>query len=283
MAVSVSYQSWSSAAYFWSNSSSDNPTAQINDLLQAWVTAVNANPSNADQQVSIVKSPASSTLASYFGWVVGFIDERAIAGSSFKRTFYHRFYSSSTTNVVSTFSDAFTNDGTNGGYGAVSGTNASDTSVAWYTSGQTAEFLVASETQNGQEFFVVGWRLANNINYSDCFVYFKDNNGNWAGAFNDGGSWIATYFMPVHSTPRRNYSGTISGNYSTFAEPVGIYATNATSAPTTAGTLFTGRVRAASDNIWRVASSTGFGKWYTLADGRYAVNMAYNDLWVVYS
>jgi hypothetical protein len=283
MAVTLSYQTWASASYAWSNASADNPPMQINDLLQGWVTAVNANPSNADQQVSILKTPSSSTAANYFGWVVGFIDDREIPGSTYKKTFYHRFYSSSTTNINSTFSEGFTDNGTNGGYGASSGGNSADTSIAWYTSGYTAEFLVASETVDGEEFFAVGWKLNNSTSYSDSFVYFKDNNGNWASAFNDGGTWITSYFMPVHPTPRRNFAGGIAGAASVYAERFGIYAVNATSAPTLAGQKFTGRVIAASDGLYRCSTNAGFGKWFQLDDGRYAVNMSYNDMWVVYS
>jgi len=63
-------------------------------------------------------------------------------------------------------------------------------------SGAAAEFIIASSSDPGQEFFILGWNMANNTPYRDVIAIFKDTNGNWAVEADDGGSYYGIFQNP---------------------------------------------------------------------------------------
>ncbi len=282
MAVALEYQTWASADYNWADgTTASKPPQQIQQKLAAWVAAVNANAVNASKQITILKTPSDSTLANYIGWNL------SLASGASGSTFYASLYSSSTTNLNCRFSAGWTNDGTNGGYGTVTGGTSVDTSIAWYTSAQTAEFAIATETAAGEEFFLLGWRLATNTSYSDQLVIFKDINGEWAAAFSDGGVVVGTFYMPVHTTPQRQYGCQIDtawGSQTGYVDTLTLTSNGSFGYVPATGNSFTGSVSAASPNLFMTGSTGnyGFGKWGAMANGKALVCMGYGPFCVLY-
>jgi hypothetical protein len=282
MTVTVDYQVWDSTSYNWlDKTTSTSAPLQINDKLDAWVAAVNANASNTSKQITVRKDPADSTSANFIGWVI-----EAASGSA-NSGFFTRFYTSAATNIVCTFSAAWTNDGTNGGYGAASGNSAADTSTTWVSSGAIGEFSVAAETANGQEFFCLGWRQNNSTVTSDQLLIFKDSSGEWASLFSDGGTVIGSFYMPVHTAPQRNYNITLpwlNANSSTFwLSGLVLSNSSATNAPA-AENEFTATICSASPALYMAGGTGdyGYGRWSNVTGGKKVVCMGYGPIYVVF-
>lgn len=283
MPVTVDYQYWDSASYNWlDNVSATAPALQIQEKLAAWVSAVNANASNAGRPVSIRKSPSDSTSTNFIGWVI------ECSSTSADKGLFARLYSSTATNLNALFHQTWTDNGSNGGYGTYSGGISSDTSISFSTTGVAAEFSVAAGTDDGQEFFCLGWRLNNATTQSDVFLIFKDVYGEWAGVFTDGGSQVSgTYYMGTHSSPKRNYLVailTIGFNSNTnYLTRLALHNSGSTYAASD-GVEFTSVMTAASPALFctTTANNYGYGRWGTFADGRTAVCMGYSQIWVVY-
>lgn len=280
MAVSVSYQTWTSDTYNWLDTSTSTAvTPEIDSLLDTWVAAVNGNAANTNKQITVTKSPASSTSANFVGWVIQAASNASGSG------FFTRFYTSTTTNLVATFSETFTDNGTNGGYGAAAGANATDQSISFATSGVVGEFVVASDTVNEQEFFALGWRVNSLTTQSDQLLIYKDTAGEWAAAFSDGGAIIGAFYMGTHSTPQRCFTSTIPAqqNVSLLER----WTCNVTSSAThlaTAGSEMTVRSVAANANVLFASTSLtlGFGKWASIAGGKTAVCLGNGPLFISY-
>ncbi len=283
MPVTVDYQYWDSASYNWlDNASATAPAMQIQEKLAAWVSAVNANASNVSRPVSIRKSPSDSTLTNNIGWVI------ECSSTTAEKGLFTRFYSSSTTNINVLFHTSWVDNGSNGGYGTYSGNFASDTSVSWATSGVAAEFSVAAGTEDGQEFFCLGWRLNNSTSQSDIILIFKDANGEWAGLFTDGGSLaIGSYYMDVHSSPQRSFGVSVptlgSNSSAGYLTRLAIQTSSATYAASD-GVEYTTAMTAASPALFYTTTTAnwGYGRWATFADGRTAVCMGFGPVWVAY-
>lgn len=283
MAVTVEYQAWDATGYNWQDTTSaTSAPVQIYNKLVAWANTVNANPGNVNKQIAMRKGPASSTSAAFVGFGM------ELGSSQANGSFHARVYTNSTTNLTVGFSSGFTDNGTNGGYGAGSGSATSDTNITWVSSSALAEFSVAQETDEGKEFFCLGWRLNNSTNSSDTLLLFKDANGEWASIFTDGGTAvIGSFYMPVHATPQRNFSITLSisslngvgGHLSQLQLETG----SATYLPTT-GNEYTSVVTAGSNAIYltQTSSEYGYGRWAPLSGGRKAVCMGYGPFWIVY-
>jgi hypothetical protein len=281
MTVAFDYQAWSSASYNWLDSADPGAvTQQITAKLNAWIAAVNANASNASKQITLLKGPTDSTSANYRGWSLKF------DSSSSGATFYTRLHTTSTDNLYVVFGEGWSDDGSQGGYGAITGTFSADGSISFYTSGQIAEFAIASETTDGEEFICVGWRLANNYIYSDCLIFFKDSEGEWAGFLTDtGGPTAGTIYVADAATPQRCYgvgSYLDMNQWSNFLTTARLYAN---SAPTSAayGDKYRGVAIPKSNAIYMTGTSAnyGFGKWAQFNDGRIGVSMGYSTLWIV--
>lgn len=187
MPVSVEYQVFGALSYDWRSTNTANASLQINTKLNAWITAVNANSVNASKQVTALRNPLSST-GTRVGWVLRFADGTQ---PGFMMHFASQIASSFSTSgarcelfPISGWTDNATNDG----YGGITSVVSSDTSIGWYISGVAAEFIVASSADPGQEFFILGWNMANSTAYRDVIAVFKDKNGNWAAAGDDGGT-----------------------------------------------------------------------------------------------
>jgi hypothetical protein len=103
MAVVLEYQAWDSSSWLWTdNVTSTAPTQQIMAKLNTFVAASNANPGNAARQITVIRTPSSSTTANYFGFGV------QCASPTSGATVHCRLYSSAATNIRSEFSSGFT-------------------------------------------------------------------------------------------------------------------------------------------------------------------------------
>ena len=194
MAPTIKWQRWS-ANYDWLSSDPAAALPQITTELQAWVTAVNANPSNVGRQVAIERDYTDSTSTNYKGFTI------SAADSSNTSKGYLQYISSSTSSKRVYVGNAWDGGTGNGGYGTVSG-GQSDTSVAWLLTG-TADFLLCSDTTDGQEFFTFGPRVSGtNTAYMDGFSIIKCADGAWALTTGDGNSAILEmhYFNDVLGT-----------------------------------------------------------------------------------
>jgi hypothetical protein len=186
MPVSVEYQIFGTLNYDWKSTNVANAPLQIDTKLNAWIAAVNANNVNASKQVTALRNPLSST-GTRVGWVLRFADGTQ---PGFMMHFASQIASSFSTSgarcelfAISGWTDNATNDG----YGGITSVVSLDTSIGWYISGGSAEFIIASSADPGEEFFILGWNMANSFNYRDVIAIFKDKNGNWAAAGDDGG------------------------------------------------------------------------------------------------
>jgi hypothetical protein len=195
MPVSVEYQLFSALNYNWKSTDAANAPLQIDAKLNAWIAAVNANSVNASKQVTALRNPLSST-GTRVGWVIRFADGTQ---PGFMLHFASIIASGNSTSgarwdlfPISGWTDNTTNDG----YGGITNAVSSDGAVGWYISGATAEFIIASSSDPGQEFFILGWNMANNTLYRDVIAIFKDTNGNWAVEADDGGSYYGIFQNP---------------------------------------------------------------------------------------
>lgn len=272
MTIAVDYQTWTSASYNWlDKTTATGAVLQINDKLVAWVAAVNANASNTTRQITIKKGPADSTSANFVGWVV------ECASPNSGGTFYPYLYSNSTSAATGGFQETWTFNTANGGYGTPGGSGDGRTNATWNaTAAVSAEFVVATDTANGQEFFCLGWRHSSTTD-NGCLCIFKDNNGDWAGVGTLNGTNYGSYYMPVHPTPKRAFGIAI-------LEPTTINAVsihrlairmNSTSGfLPTAGNEYTSAVSSANSDAFCTLSSTigyTFGRFATLASSKTAV------------
>lgn len=200
MAVTLEHQVWDNTTYNWrDNTTASAAPLQMHDKLSAWVTAVNANAGNTNKQLTILKGPADSTSANFIGWTIR-------VGSPVADTTF-RLHTTSTTAWSFYASPTWTDNGTNGGYGASSGTPNDNFAPPFYTSGKWAEFAVATDTTDNAELFCVGYRLDNvtDQTYSYCLMIYKDQNGEWVVCFTNGSSAYGTFVDTLRVTPIRIY------------------------------------------------------------------------------
>jgi len=275
MPVSVEYQNFTSGTYNWKSTDASNAPLQINAKLDAWVAAVNASGVNASKQVTVLRDPLDS-IGTRVGWVIRFTDGTQ---PGFMLHFASTIASGNTTSgaraelfPISGWTDNTTNDG----YGAITNVVSSDTSIGWYISGSQAEFILASSADAGQEFFILGWNMANSTSYRDVIAIFKDTNGNWAAEGDDGG----TRYGIIQNTQL----GSLQAISSIQATPIASHL--AKLAFIAAGTYSGGTnasdrlVYPAHPKLWMASTTAfGFGSYYT-ANSREFFGISQND-WVV--
>lgn len=276
MPVSVEYQLFSALNYNWKSTDAANAPLQIDAKLNSWITAVNANSVNASKQVTALRNPLSST-DTRVGWVIRFADGTQ---PGFMLHFASQIASGNSTSGArcQLFSiSGWTDDATNDGYGGISDLVSSDTSLGWYISGVSAEFIIASSTDPGQEFFILGWNMANSMSYRDVIAIFKDTNGNWAVVSDDG-----NLIFGVHQNPTLGLQAITAISYAPIGSPTHLtklcFVANGTYA---GGQDASNRlVYPAHPKIWLVAlNSFNFGGYYA-ANNRIFFGISQN-YWVV--
>lgn len=284
MAVSVEYQAWAAGTYNWlDRTTSTAAPVQVDNKLRAWITAVNANPSNASKQITIEKGLADGT-GSFVGWTI------KLASPSPSSTFYLGLFTDSTTSFSYSARSGWASSTSNGGYGTFSGLT-SGASASFTTGGTNgSEFIVATETLDTEEFFCLGFKSNSTSNQtgSGSFLIFKDTAGEWAAFLTMGGSVYGTFYLPVHTSPTRqygvNYLNVNASLTNGIAEPF-IMAPNAITSFPAAGNAVTGFCTPKNQYILASANTgTGFqlGRYATLPGPRTAVCVGYSPIFVSY-
>lgn len=286
MAVTVEYQAWTSANYNWlDKTTATSAPLQINDKLDAWVAAVNANPSNANKQITVERDPSNSTSANFVGWVI------KLASNSANSTTYAAFFTTTASVITLGTYSGWTAGTANGGYGTLSGNSSVNTSSTFKTSGSSAEFLVGTETADTEEFFCVAWKTdsTTNTSSSGCLLLFKDTAGEWTVFAATSGSIYGSFYLPTHTTPTRQYavflpSVGVQNTSAGFLDPLILTLQNSSYLPA-AGNAVT--VISTPKSPYLLASnntSTGFqfGRYATLPGPRTAVCMGYSPIFVSY-
>ena len=191
MAPTIKWQRWDSASYDWTGTAATDALPSVEAELDAWITAVNGNASNTGRQITKERGYADSTTANYHGLVVS----AGANNNAAKGYLGFGTYGSATTKRLYA-GDTYADDTTNGGYGTISG-GTSDTSVSWYSSGQEANFLIISDTTDGQEFFLWGVSMpaTPNTAYSDGFFIMKCADGEWSMFANDASTYVHTHYF----------------------------------------------------------------------------------------
>jgi len=182
MAPTIKWQRWDSASYDWFGTAATDALPSVEAELDAWITTVNGNPSNAGRSITKERGYADSTTANYAALVIS-----CGANSNTAKGYMSYGCFGGTTARKNYVGNAYTDDTSNGGYGVVSG-GPSDTSVSWYTSGQEANFLIVTGVVDGEEYFCFGpsFGTSPSYNYMDGFFIAKATDGEWFMVTGDG-------------------------------------------------------------------------------------------------
>jgi len=206
VAPTIKWQRWDSSTYNWFGTGASDTLPSIEAELDAWIAAVNANPSNVGRQVTKEKGYADSTSGTYAGFVI------SCGANGNTEKGYMGYYSSAASTKRFYFGDTFTDNGTNGGYGSITG-GGGDSNVSWLTSGQEANFLLVYGTVDGQEYFSFGPNLGstNSTAYQDGFLIAKATDGEWFMTTGDANAYMIHYWGAVSgwSNCNRN-TGTVT-------------------------------------------------------------------------
>ena len=180
MTYQVFCQSFAPGSWKWTGKEPAGVGLQLDGAFRAFAALVNALPSNATTPLSVIRSHADATANRWgYTWQLGHPVEPA-----------HLWFLTETTGAIpqgdtqssssavfgSALASTFTNNTSNGGYGAYSNSTAYGTGLAYLDStaaGATAIgaiLLIAQDTTPGQEFFC--WALkthgGNDDLHRDC-------------------------------------------------------------------------------------------------------------------
>lgn len=141
--------------------------------LDAWITTVNANPSNASRQVTKLRDYTNSTSANVKGFVIQF-------GHPSLSDLVMMFRSIASTSMhlrSSTLAD-YTDDTSNSGYGnLVNGYGNSNAASVMIGSSDSTNWVITNDV-DGEEFFFAGW-MTSSTTYQIFMYCFKDTHGEW--------------------------------------------------------------------------------------------------------
>lgn len=258
MAPTIKWQRWDSASYDWFGVTASDALPSVEAELDAWIATVNGNASNVGRQVTKERGYADSTTANYGGLVISC----GANGNAAKGYMGYGCYGS-TTSRRAYVGDTFTDDTSNGGYGAISG-GRSDTSIAWYTSGQEANFLIVTGVVDGEEYFSFGpsFGVSPSTSYMDGFLIAKATDGEWFMVTTDGSAqYVTHYWDDAASTGWSTINRTTTGSASTgvrqtyWAGRYELFSTSPASATFISGT---GVIYAASPDMYQAAGNPSY-------------------------
>lgn len=181
MAVVAEVKRWSASEVDWSDIVVGGQPYEQNEKLRGWITAVNANPSNASRQLEMFKDENTSTNTSTD---VGFVIKLGYANNT--NSFYFGNYGN-TTSWDLRMSDTWLDNGGSSGYGANSTTGyyISDTQSRGLSGSADADLYMIYDTEDGKEFICWGWG-STSANSEDWSMIYKTNRGEWMVLSNDG-------------------------------------------------------------------------------------------------
>ena len=122
MAPTIKWQRWDSASYDWHGQAATDALPQFEAELDAWIAAVNANPSNAGQQITKMRGYADSTDPDSAGITLRY-------GAANNTAFSYSFLGTKDQTGSRSYKsgDTYVDDASEDGYGTISNGN-SDTS-----------------------------------------------------------------------------------------------------------------------------------------------------------
>ena len=229
VAFTVKWQRWDSTAYNWFATGANDALPAMEAELSSWMSSVNANASNATQQLAIERGASSSLQANYGGLVLS----AAASGTVEKGYLFYGCMGSTSAKRLYT-GNSFDNGIGNGGYGVISG-GASDTSTSWYTSGREANWLLIYDDTDGEEFFSFGPTFdSRSSGYEDGFLIYKRSDGTWVMVSGDGQAnqlgigYVNTSQFTGWTQPTRRSGNYIANTdrYSYFFERYSLYPNN---------------------------------------------------------
>ena len=167
----------------WSDIVVGGQPYEQNEKLRSWITAVNANPSNASRQLEMFKDENTSTNTSS---EMGFVVKLGYANNT--NSFYFGNFGTATQWDVR-MSDAWLDNGTNAGYGTQSTTGyfITDSQSRLLSGSNDADLYMIYDTEDGKEFICWGWGGSTSSSYEDWNMIYKNNYGEWMVLTNDGG------------------------------------------------------------------------------------------------
>jgi len=146
--------------------------------LDAWITAISGNASMTGYLPIKKKGYADSTSANYMGFTVELPHPT-------NPSIYMGSYSTSTTSRSRKHASAWTDSGSEGGYGSFSGTSDTET-TGWTVTGRANGIFLAYDTTDTQEFFTAGYWDEVGTSVQDNIVLFvRGTDGTWGSFFND--------------------------------------------------------------------------------------------------
>lgn len=284
MAVVLEYQAWAAGTYNWlDKTTATSAPLQINDKLVAWIAAVNANPSNASKQITIEKGVTAGTNSTNVGWTL------KLASPSSGSTFYIGLFSSNNNEIYYLASQSWSSGTANGGYGTFSGNQSAFPGTFTTGGSNSAEFIVATETADTEEFFCLGFKSssASSQTGSGSFLIFKDTTGEWATHYVLAGNVYGSYYLTTHTTPQRSFGLTNCAQFAQGSALDPVVLRSSTSASNlfwpAAGNSVTIASVAKSPYLFANESfGYQFAKYGSLTGGRTAVCVGYSPIFVSY-
>ncbi len=185
----IKWQRFDTAGYNWLGKDPSDALPQIHAEFSAWLAVVNAHTSNAGRQISTVKDYTNGS-GNYAGWTFKLSENNNTEHA------YIVLCSVSGTAKTCQIGSGWTDNGGNGGYGAMLTASqwVSDASISWDASGAGADFILMSDTTEGEEFFIMGVNINGSTSY-EGWVIWKADDGTWVFDTNDSTSgYTAAYF-----------------------------------------------------------------------------------------
>lgn len=190
MAVVAKHGVWDNATYPYSDTTANGFLGSICAEMDAWITAISANPSITTNGMLPVKihGPSSSTNSGTNNGFVYQFPDTSIGLNKDGPSYPHFMHYGIETSRNIWVTDEYLDDGSNFGFGARN-SNPGHFSGATCTgdTGFNNEVVVATETTDGEEFFACGVLAGNGTNDSHSFTIFKDTDNHWCFAIREAG------------------------------------------------------------------------------------------------
>ena len=201
---------------FWDSTTANGLGTSANDFwpaleieLDAWISAISGNPSFSGAVPIKRKGTADSTNANYLGFVVEL-------PHSTDPSIYVQSFCSSATGIVQRVGENWSDSGSSGGYGTISGVSDTEGST-WNATGIDLGIFLAYDTTDGEEFFVAGrWGSDSSSLHDPLMVMVRGIGGNWSGTVIDSTTSGMTFYDRNTSTFVSSTMNTRSGSEMTI-------------------------------------------------------------------
>ena len=183
---------WLDASYPWTDTTSAGMMGSIVTEMDAWVSAISANPSIvANGQLPVkMREPTDSTNGGVTnGFAYEFPDTTLgvnLDGPSYPVMLVYGTQSS----CIMECGDEYVDDSSNNGFGTHNNASASGHRTPHTVTGDAGhdnQAIVIYDDTDGQEFFAVAFKLGTASGDNAGFVVFKDTSGHWCFTMKEDG------------------------------------------------------------------------------------------------